>query len=117
MVRSKRQTSKGVTTETRYLISSLPNDAKRIGQAVRTHWTIENQLHWVLDVVFHEDDSRLRIGNAAQNMAILRHMTMNMLRQETSFKKSIRQKRLRAGWDDSYMVKVLQIDVAKVEHM
>ena len=117
MSRPERQTSKGTTTETRYLISSLPNDAKRIGQAVRTHWTIENQLHWVLDVVFHEDDSRLRIGNAAQNMAILRHMTMNMLRQETSFKKSIRQKRLRAGWDDSYMVKVLQIDLAKVEHM
>jgi predicted transposase YbfD/YdcC len=117
MIRSERQTSKGSTIETRYLISSLPNDARQIGQAMRTHWTIENQLHWVLDVVFHEDDSRLRIGNAAQNMAILRHMTMNMLRQETTFKKSIRQKRLRAGWDDSYMLKVLQIDLAEVEQM
>jgi predicted transposase YbfD/YdcC len=117
MIRSQRQTSKGITTETRYLISSLPNDAQRIGQAVRTHWTIENQLHWVLDVVFHEDDSRLRSGNAAHNIAIIRHMTMNMLRQETSFKKSIRQKRLRAGWDDSYMLEVLQIDLAKVEQM
>jgi predicted transposase YbfD/YdcC len=68
MVRSQRQTSKGIATETRYLISSLPNDAQRIGQAVRTHWTIENQLHWVLDVVFHEDDSRL--GSHAQVVVV-----------------------------------------------
>jgi predicted transposase YbfD/YdcC len=117
MVRSERQTSKGSTTETRYFISSLPNDAQRIAQAIRTHWTIENQLHWVLDVVFHEDDSRLRIGNAAQNLAVIRHMSLNMLRQETSYKKSVRQKRLRAGWDDTYMLKVLQIDPTKVEQM
>ena len=71
----------------------------------------------MLDVVFHEDESRLRIGNAAQNMTILRHMTMNMLRQETSCKKSIRQKRLRAGWDDHYMLKVLQIDLTELEQM
>ena len=117
MVRSERQTSKGSATETRYFISSLPNDAQRIAQAIRTHWTIENQLHWVLDVVFHEDDSRVRIGNAAQNLAVIRHMSLNMLRQETTYKKSVRQKRLRAGWDDTYMLKVLQIDPTKVEQM
>jgi len=117
MVRSERQTTKGSATETRYFISSLPNDAQRIAQAIRTHWTIENQLHWVLDVVFHEDDSRVRIGDAAQNLAVIRHITLNMLRQETSCKKSVRQKRLRAGWDDAYMLKVIQADLEKVEHM
>lgn len=117
MVRSERQTSKGSATETRYFISSLPNDAQRLAQAIRAHWTIENQLHWVLDVVFHEDDSRVRIGDAAHNLAVIRHMSLNMLRQETSYKKSVRQKRLRASWDDMYMLKVLQIDPAKLEQM
>jgi len=117
MVRSERQTSKGSATETRYFISSLPNDAQRIAQAIRAHWTIENQLHWVLDVVFHEDDSRVRSGDAAQNLAVIRHITLNMLRQETSYKKSVRQKRLRAGWDDTYMLKVFQVDLTKVEQM
>lgn len=117
MVRSERQTSTGSTTEIRYFISSLPNDVQRIAHAIRTHWTIENQLHWVLDVVFHEDDSRARIGNLAQNVAVIRHITLNMLRQETSLKKSIRQKRLRAGWDDTYMLKVFQSDPTKVEQM
>lgn len=117
MVRSERQTPKGTTTETRYWISSLPNNAQRIAHAIRTHWSIENQLHWVLDVVFHEDDSRTRSGNAAQNLTVIRHITLNMLRQETSLKKSIRQKRLRAGWDDTYMLKVIQVDLAKVEQM
>ena len=117
MVRSERQTSKGSAIETRYFISSLPNNAQRIAKAIRAHWTIENQLHWVLDVVFHEDDSRMRSGDAAQNIAVIRHMSLNMLRQETSYKKSVRQKRLRAGWDDMYMLKVLQVDLTKVEQM
>ena len=73
--------------------------------------------HWVLDVVFHEDDSRARIGNLAQNVAVIRHRTLNMLRQEMSLKKSVRQKRLRAGWDDTYMLKVFQSDLEKVEQM
>jgi len=117
MVRSERQTSTGTTTEIRYFISSLPNDVQRMAHAIRTHWTIENQLHWVLDVVFHEDDSRARIGNLASNLAVIRHITLNMLRQETSLKKSVRQKRLRAGWDDTYMLKVFQSDPMKVEQM
>jgi predicted transposase YbfD/YdcC len=117
MVRSERQTATGTTTETRYCISSLPNNATSIAGAIRTHWSIENQLHWVLDVVFHEDASRTRTGTAAQNLAVIRHITLNMLRQETALKKSIRQKRLRAGWDDTYMLKVIQADLAKVEQM
>jgi predicted transposase YbfD/YdcC len=110
MVRSERQTASGTSVETRYYISSLPKDARKVAYAIRAHWTIENQLHWVLDVVLHEDDNRTRVTNAAQNLAIVRHITVNMLRRETSLKKSLRQKRLRAGWDDEYMLKVIQVD-------
>lgn len=110
MVRSERQTGAGTSIETRYYISSLPKDAQKTAYAIRAHWTIENQLHWVLDVVLHEDDSRTRVDHTAQNLSIIRHITLNMLRQETSFKKSLRQKRLRAGWDDEYMLKVILVD-------
>jgi len=100
---------KGKTeTETRYYISSLPgNDANHLLTAIRTHWYIENRLHWVLDVTFREDDSRIRKGNAAQNMAVLRHMALNLLKQEQSTTRSLRGKRLKAGWDERYLVKVL----------
>jgi predicted transposase YbfD/YdcC len=117
MVRSERHTLDKVAKETRYFISSLPADAQQLARAIRTHWTIENQLHWVLDVVFHEDASRARVDHSGHNLAIIRHITLNMLRQETSLKKSIRQKRLRAGWDDTYMLRVIQVDLAKVEQM
>jgi predicted transposase YbfD/YdcC len=110
MVRSERQTASGTSEETRYYISSLPKDARKAAHAIRAHWSIENQLHWVLDVVLHEDESRTRVDNSAQNLAIVRHITLNMLRQETSLKKSLRQKRLRAGWDDDYMLRVIQVD-------
>lgn len=110
MVRSERQTASGTSEETRYYISSLPKDARKAAHAIRAHWSIENQLHWVLDVVLHEDDNRTRVDKSAQNLAIVRHITVNMLRQETSLKKSLRQKRLRAGWDDGYMLKVIQVD-------
>lgn len=71
----------------------------------------------MLDVVFADDDSRLRIDHTAHNMVIIRHIVMNMLRQETSLKTSLRQKRLRAGWDDSYVVKVLRVELNGVEQM
>jgi hypothetical protein len=74
---------------------------------VRTHWHIENQLHWVLDVTFREDDSRIRTGDAAQNMTVLRHMALNLIKREQSTKRSIRGKRLKAGWDEDYLAKVL----------
>lgn len=111
LVRSER-TINGVTSvETRQYISSLPSGAERIAYAIRNHWGIENQVHWVLDVVFAADDSRARIGHSAHNLAIIRHLVLNLLRQETSLKASLRQKRLRAGWDETYLVKVLQHDV------
>lgn len=74
---------------------------------MRTHWEIENKVHWILDVIFQEDYCRVRNGNAAQNLAVLRHFALNLLRQETTLKRGIKAKRLRAGWDHDYLLKVL----------
>jgi predicted transposase YbfD/YdcC len=107
-VRSERRLTDKTEMETRYYLSTLPgDDARRLLAAVRTHWHVENRLHWVLDVTFREDDSRIRKGHGAQNMAILRHMALNLLKQETSSKRSIRGKRLKAGWDERYLVQAL----------
>jgi predicted transposase YbfD/YdcC len=92
-------------------ISSAVSNAQRLGEAIRSHWGVENQVHWVLDMVLADDDSRLRIDHSAHNMTIIRHMVLNLLRQETSLQTSLRQKRLRAGWDDSYVLKVLNVEL------
>ena len=107
MVCAERRVGEKIETETRYYISSLPGDAIQLSTAVRNHWHVENRLHWVLDVAFREDDSRIRTGNAAQNMAVLRHMALNLLKQEQSSKRSLRGKRLKAGWDEDYLTRVL----------
>jgi predicted transposase YbfD/YdcC len=107
MVCAERRIGEVSEKETRYYISSLPSDAKQILDTVRAHWHIENRLHWVLDVTFREDDSRIRTGNAAQNMTVLRHMALNLIKREQSTKRSIRGKRLKAGWDEDYLAKVL----------
>ena len=93
--------------EERYYISSLDQQAQRINEAVRAHWGIETKLHWVLDIAFREDDSRIRKGYAPENMAILRHIAVNKLKNEKSFKRGIKAKRKKAGWNDEYLVKVL----------
>ncbi|MDZ4876612.1 MAG: ISAs1 family transposase ISAsp2 [Chroococcidiopsis cubana SAG 39.79] len=93
--------------ETRYFISSLANNAKLLADSVRQHWGIENSLHWVLDVAFREDDSRIRKDNAPQNFAVLRHIAHSLLQQNTSVKIGIKNKRLKAGWDNEYLAKVL----------
>jgi len=76
---------------------------------VRRHWSIENELHWVLDIAFREDDSRIRVGHSAENMAVLRHIALNLLKQESSKRLGVKNKRLLAAWDNDYLLKVLDI--------
>lgn len=93
----ERRTESGTTRETRYFISSLPNDAQLALRSARGHWGIENRLHWVLDLAFREDESRLRKGNGAENFAMLRHIALNLLQRDTTAKLGVKNKRLRAG--------------------
>jgi len=106
----RREKGKGeagtVTRETRYYLTSL-TDAGVFGRAVRAHWGIENGLHWVLDIAFREDESRARIGASAENLVVLRHIALNLLKQERSAKVGIKNKRLKAGWDEGYLLKIL----------
>ena len=106
-VEAERSTNGETTTERRYYILSLPSTAKTFGNAVRSHWEIENVVHWVLDIAFREDECRIRMGHGPENFAVLRHIALNLLRQETTFKGSIKSKRHRAGWNESYLKKVL----------
>jgi predicted transposase YbfD/YdcC len=101
------QQGNGTSRETRYFLSSLESSASRFGVWVRTHWGIENSLHWVLDVGFDEDSCRVRRGNAATNLGILRHLSLNLLRQEKSSKVGIKNRRLRAGWDEAYLERII----------
>ena len=93
----------------RYYISSLAGDARKVARAVRRHWGIENRVHWVLDVVFDEDDCRIRKDHGPQNFAVLRHIALNLLRQETGSKRGIKAKQKRAGWDNDFLDKILTL--------
>jgi predicted transposase YbfD/YdcC len=106
-VESERRVGEKVSREVRYFISSLTGSARQMLRAVRAHWGIENRLHWVLDVTFGEDHSRIRKENAPQNMAMLRHLALNLLGQERSAKVGVKIKRNRAGWDEAYLEKIL----------
>jgi predicted transposase YbfD/YdcC len=107
MEKTRRIIGEEESQSTRYFISSLPSEARRLGETIRAHWGIENSLHWVLDVAFREDECRKRKGNSAENFAVLRHITLNLLKQEKTCKRSIAGKRLLAGWDTRYMERVL----------
>jgi predicted transposase YbfD/YdcC len=108
MVEYIRKVNGKTKVETGYYISSLTNNAKLLGESVRTHWGIENSLHWVLDVAFREDDCRIRKDNAPQNFAVIRHIAVNLLGKEKSQKLGTKSKQFCAGWDDEYLEKILE---------
>jgi predicted transposase YbfD/YdcC len=114
LVEATRELNGQTTTERRYYLSSLPVEVQRFANAVRTHWSIENSCHWILDVVFREDDSRVRSGYAAENLGLLRRLALTLLQQERSRKIGVQLKRLSAGWDERYLLKVLNGRVINV---
>ena len=94
---------------TRYYISSLKANPEDFQKAIRSHWAIENKLHWTLDVAFSEDASRKRKGNAAQNFSVLNKIALNLLKNEKSSKIGVKSRRMKAGWDNYYLIKVLNL--------
>jgi predicted transposase YbfD/YdcC len=107
MVESERVIGEKTTKQTKYYILSIEGNVEIFPHAVRAHWGIENNVHWILDVAFREDLSRIRAGNSAHNFAILRHIALNLLRKEKTAKVGIHAKRLKAGWSTNYLEKVL----------
>lgn len=109
LVESQRGTGTGTGqgVQQRFYLSSLPCEAPPLLEAVRSHWGVENNVHWCLDVAFDEDGCRVRKDHAAQNLAVLRRLCLNLLRQETSDKRGLKARRLRAGWSNDYLLRVL----------
>jgi predicted transposase YbfD/YdcC len=108
MVESERTVGVRTSLERRYYLTSHKPDAEMLGQMIRGHWGIENQLHWVLDMAFDEDRSRIRRGHAPDNFALLRKIAANLLKLETSHKRGVEAKRKRAAWSPDYLMQVLQ---------
>ena len=109
MVEAVRTVNGKTTVETRYYVCSLNNNAEKLGISIRSHWGVENSLHWVLDVAFSEDDCRIRKDNAPQNFAVLRRIAVNVLSQEKSQKIGMRNKQFLAAMDDNYLSQILQL--------
>ena len=116
MVRRKRQIGEKTSEETHYYISSLPLSAgaKSIAKAIRSHWAVENELHWSLDVAFGEDASQVRKDEGPANLACIRRLALTQLKRETSLKVGLKNKRRRAGWDPAYMETVLRNGVLSI---
>ena len=108
MVESVRVVNGKTSVKTRYFISSLENNAQKLAEGVRGHWSIENSLHWILDVAFEEDNSRIRKDNAPANFAVLRHIAVNIINENKSRKLSVRSKRFLATLDEEYSTELLE---------
>lgn len=108
-ITAQREIKDKRTSETRHYISSLNHSAKDFNKYIRQHWGVENNLHWVLDMTFREDEQRKRNKYAAQNFAVIRKIALNLLKKEGSSKLSLKTKRLKAGWDNKFLMKILQI--------
>lgn len=107
MVEATREVDGKTSVERRYYLSSLPVNIELFARAVRSHWGVENKLHWVMDVCFREDQSRARAGYAAENLATLRRLAFNLLKREKTKRRGIRGKQLNAGWDHAYLLRLL----------
>jgi len=107
-VERSRETAAKTTTETAYYLLSTALSPDRFNEVVRSHWGIENRLHWRLDVVMNEDQDRTRLGNGPNNLAVMRHMALNVMQKDAT-KGSLRGKFKRAGWDDTYLTKLLAL--------
>jgi predicted transposase YbfD/YdcC len=109
MIKTQRRLGRKREVKIRYYISSLTTRAANFLHIIRSHWGIENGLHWALDIAFREDESRVRKDHAPQNFAVLRHIALNLLKQEQTARGGIKAKRLQCGWDEQYLLKVLAV--------
>jgi len=109
MVESLRESNGKTSVERRYYLSSLLLAVATFARAVRSHWGVENKVHWIMDVCFREDQSRARTGYATENRETLRRLALNALRKEKTKKRSIRGKQLNASWDHAYLLRLLGI--------
>jgi len=108
-ITSKREIQGKTSTEQRYYISSLESSSKDFNSFIRQHWGVENSLHWTLDMTFREDEQRKRNKNGAQNFALIQKIALNLLKTEDTKKISLKSKRLRAAWDNEFLLKILKI--------
>lgn len=109
-LRNTRIVKEKKSVEFRYYISSLPGDAWKIGHAIRSHWSVENKLHWQLDISYGEDDCKVRKDNGAENFSVIRRVTLNLLKADKKTKAGIKNKRSKAGWNKDYMLQVLRME-------